>query len=387
MVPIRYGLRSLVVRKATTIATSLGIALVVLVLAGTQMLAAGLKRTLNSAGKSDVAIVLRKGSDNEMGSTIEEPQIALLTSMTGIRQVAGKPLSASEIVVVTASEKVGEPGITNMMVRGVEDSVLTFRPSVKIVAGRAAVPGTDEAMVGARIRGRFVGVDLGQSLALKKNRRVTVVGVFEDAGSSHESEVWVSLETLRATFGREGTRSSVRVKLDSASSFDAYKSAVEQDKRLGLSAMRETAYYEKLSEGTSLFITVLGVIISVFFSVGAIIGAAITMYAAVANRQREIGILRALGFSRFSIMVSFVIESLLLSLTGGVIGMLLASSLHNTKRSMMNFASWSEIVFTFELTPAIVIGGLVFSLVMGLLGGLLPSIRAARVSPVVAMRA
>lgn len=386
MVPIKYSLRSLAVRKATTLATGLGIALVVLVLAASQMLSAGIARTLRASGREDIAIVLRKGSDNELGSVIEDPQVGLIGAMAGVRKSQGKPVAAAEVIMVSAAEKVGEPGVTNLQVRGVEDTVFAFRPTIKITEGRMPNPGADEAIVGSRIRGRMVGVDLGKSFELKRNRKVAVVGVFEDGGSSYESEVWVGLDTLRTSFGREGTRSSVRVQLESVSQFDAFKDAVESDKRLGLSAMRETVYYDKQSEGTSLFISVLGTIISVFFSLGAIIGAAITMYAAVANRQREIGILRALGFSRSAILVSFVAESVLLSFAGGIVGILAALSLKNAKLSMINFASWSEVVFTFEPTPGIIVSGLVFSIVMGLVGGALPAIRAARTSPVVAMR-
>jgi putative ABC transport system permease protein len=230
-------------------------------------------------------------------------------------------------------------------------------------------------------------VDLGQGFDLRKNRPVTVVGVFTDNGSSHESEVWVDRDTLRSAFGREGGVSSVRVRLESPSKLDGFRVAVEQDKRLGLQVMRETTYYEKQSEDLSLFIRIMGTMIAVFFSIGAMIGAAITMYAAIANRQREIGTLRALGFSRLSILASFLAESMLLALVGGAIGMIASLGMGFVKFSMVNFASWSEIVFTFDPTPEILGTTLIFALVMGLFGGFFPAIRAARVSPVVAMRA
>ena len=387
MVPIRYNFRSLAVRKATTFATALGIGLVVFVLAASLMLSNGIKKTLGASGHDDIAVVLRKGSDNELGSTIEDAQVGLVTSPVQVKRGdGGKPLYAAEVIVVAAAEKIGSPGVTNLQIRGVSDDVLTFRPTVKIVAGRAPAPGTDEALVGQRVRGRFRGMDLGQTFDIKKNRPVTVVGIFEDAGSSHESEVWVALDTVRSSFGRQGIRSAIRVKLTSAAAFGDFQRAVEQDKRLGLQAMRETDYYEKLSEGTGLFITVLGTLVSVFFSIGAVIGAAITMYAAVANRSREVGILRALGFSRLAILFSFVSESVMLAMLGGVLGVGAALALGGTKFSMMNFASWSEIVFSFEPTPGILLSGLVFAFVMGLVGGFLPAIRAAQVAPVAAMR-
>lgn len=386
MVPIRYNLRSLAVRKATTFATALGIGLVVFVLAASLMLSAGIKKTLGASGHDDIAIVTRKGADNELSSSIEEAQVGLIAAQPGVKKKGEKPLRAAEIVVVASLEKIGAAGVSNVQVRGVEDDVLEFRPTVKIVAGHAPKPASDEVMVGARINGRFQGVELGKSFELKKNRPVTVVGVFEDAGSSYESEVWVALDTLRASFGREGTRTSVRVQLESAAKFDSFRAAVEADKRIGLQVARETAYYEKQSEGTSLFISVLGTVISVFFSIGAIIGAAITMYAAVANRAREIGILRALGFSKFSITLSFILESIFLSMMGGVVGVLASMALGTVKFSMMNFASGSEIVFGFEMTRGVMFTALIFSFMMGLLGGLLPAIRASRTSPVIAMR-
>lgn len=386
MVPIRYNFRSLAVRKATTLATALGIGFVVFILAGSMMLTAGLKKTLASSGHDDVAIVLRKGSDNELSSTIEDSQVGLITGQVGVKSANGKPLYAAEVIVVAAMEKIGSPGVTNLTLRGIGDDVLTFRPSVKIVSGRAPKPGSDEAMVGVRIRGRFVGTDLGQKFEIKKNRSATVVGVFEDAGSSYESEAWVDIDTLRTSFGREGMRSSVRVQLENKDRYDAFQIAVEQDKRLGLQVMRETAYFEKLSENTSIFFSVLGTLISVFFSIAAIIGAAITMYAAVAHRQREIGILRALGFSRFSLMFSFVVESVSISMIGGLIGVAGALVLGAIKISTMNFSSWSEIVISFDANPLIIVRGLVFAFFLGVLGGFLPALRASRVSPVVAMR-
>jgi len=387
MVPIRYNFRSLAVRKATTLATALGIGLVVFVLAASLMLSNGIKKTLGASGHDDIAVVLRKGSDNELGSSVEDAQVGLVTALPQVKRTPdGKALYAAEVVVVTAAEKIGAEGVTNLQVRGVGDDVLSFRPSVKIVDGRAPKPGADEAIVGQRVRGRFRGMDLGQTFDIKKNRPVTVVGVFEDGASSYESEVWVALDTVRSSFGRQGIRSAIRVHLTSPAAFGDYQRAVEQDKRIGLQAMRETDYYEKQSEGTGLFITVLGTLVSVFFSFGAIIGAAITMYAAVANRSREVGILRALGFSRGAILFSFVAESVMLALFGGVLGVLGSLALGGQKFSMMNFASWSEIVFSFEPTPGILLTGIVFSFVMGLVGGFLPAVRAARVPPVAAMR-
>lgn len=386
MIPIKYNVRSLFVRKATTAATAFGIALVVFVLAASLMLSAGVKKTMSVAGRNDVAIVIRKGSEAEMGSVVEDPQVGLVKSMPGIKREGTEPITSAEVVVVIALEKLGASGVTNVTVRGMTPEGRKLRRNVKVLEGREPSPGADEAMIGARIRGRIGGLEVGQSFDLKKNRPIKVVGVFEDGGSSSESEVWTDLDVVRSSFGREGGVSSLRVMLESQTSFDGFQAAVESDKRMGLQAMREDAFYEKQSEGLSIFIGALGGLIAFFFSLGAMIGAAITMYASVANRQREIGTLRALGFSRFSILLGFVAESVVLSAVGGVIGILAAVAMGTVKFSMINFSSWSEMVFTFEPTPPILVGSLVFALGMGFLGGFLPALRAARVSPLAAMR-
>jgi len=272
-------------------------------------------------------------------------------------------------------------------IRGIPDDVMRFRPETRIVAGRPPRSGSDEVIVGARIRGRIKGLDIGQTFELKKNRPATVVGIFEADGSSYESEVWVDREVLRQAYHREGIVSSVRVRLESATKFDGFRAGVENDKRLGLQALRETVFYEKQSEGVAMFIGALGTIVSVFFAVGAMIGAMITMYAAVANRQREIGMLRAIVFSRTSILGSFVFESVLLAILGGALGAFAALGMGLVRFSMVNFASWSEIVFSFEPTPSVMATALTAAGVMGLLGGLFPAVRAARTSPLKAMRA
>jgi putative ABC transport system permease protein len=387
MIPIRYNIRSLAVRKTTTIATAFGIALVVFVLASALMLAQGIKKTLEVSGQQDVAIVLRKGSDNELGSVIEVGAINTIMGASGVKHdEKNAPVGVGEVIVVGAMEKIGAVGVSNVQIRGVPANAMQFRPEITIVAGRAPAPGKDEVMVGQRIRGRFKGTELDQTFDLRKNRPVTVVGVFAANGSSYESEIWVDVDTLRAAYARPGIVSSVRVRLESRDSYDAFRTSMESDKQFGFLTMRDSEYFEKQSEGTSIFVGGLGGVISFFFSIGAMIGAMITMYAAVANRQREIGTLRALGFSRGSILFSFLLESVILALIGGAVGAIAAMGMQFVKFSMMNFASWSEIVFTFDPTPAIIGRALFFSALMGLLGGFFPALRAARVSPVVAMR-
>ncbi len=387
MVPISYNVRSLLVRKATTIATALGIGLVVFVLAAAMMLSDGIKKTMAATGSNDRAIVLRDGSDAELSSSIDLATAKLVMDSPGVKRDADGPLGVGELVVVIALEKVGEPGkVSNVQVRGVPDNALTFHSGVHIVDGRPARPGTDEVIIGNRIRGRFSHVDLGDSFELKSNRPVTVVGVFEDGGSSHESEIWADVDTVRSSFGRDNLVSSVTVQLTSPAAYDTFAAKVESDKRLGLDAMRERAYYENTSEDTAKFMKIMGMIIAIFFSFGAMLGALITMQGAVAQRQREIGTLRALGFSRFSILLSFLLEAIMIALTGGLIGMVAALLMGFVEFSMMNFATWSEIVFTFDPTAGTLFWALLFGTIMGVIGGFLPAIRAARIRPAEAMR-
>ena len=387
MIPVTYNLRNLAVRKTTTAAAALGIALVVFVIASVLMLRRGVERAMGQSGRTDNAIVLRKGSDAELSSTLEESQVGMVLATPGVkRHDQGAGLGMGEVVVVITQEKIGASGISNVQVRGVTDLVMAFRPETHIIEGRAARPGTDEVVIGKRIRGRFKGVDLHESFEIRKNRQVKVVGVFEAGGSTSESEIWADLDTVRSSFGREGLVSSVRVRLESPAKFDAFQAAVEQDKQLGLTVMREDVFFQKQSEGTSKFVTILGILIAVFFSVGAMIGAMITMYASVANRQREVGVLRALGFSRFAILTSFLFESTVLALGGAVLGAICSLGMGAVHFSMLNMASWSEIVFSFTPTVGLLVYSMLVGGGMGLLGGFLPAVRAARVSPVSAMR-
>jgi putative ABC transport system permease protein len=388
VIPIAYNIRSLAVRKTTTIATAIGIALVVAVLASSQMLSNGIRNTLGKAGQPGRAIVMRKGADTEMASNLESRMLNLILAAPGVkRDSAGQPRGVGELVVVLALEKPGTSGqMSNVALRGVSDNVWQFRDQAKIVAGRPAKPGSHEVVIGKRLRGQFKGLELGQKFELKKNLNVETVGVFEGNGSSSESEVWCDIDLVRSAFGRDAMLSSVIVELESPAKFDAFKTAMERDKQLGLQAFEEIAYYEQQSEGTSKLVTWLTGIVVFFFSIGAIIGATITMYAAVAHRQREIGTLRALGFSRFTIMTSFLLEAVLLALLGGVVGAIASLSMGFVKFSMMNMASWSEISFSFDPTPGILAGSVLIGGVMGVLGGLFPAFRASRVSPVEAMR-
>jgi putative ABC transport system permease protein len=380
MIPISYNVRSLMVRKTTTFATAGGIALVVFVLAAAFMLSAGVSKTLVAGGRPDNAIVTRKGADNEMSSSIESKSVSLILATPGVKKdETGAPLGGGEVVVVIAQDRLGGDAgqVTNILVRGVSDNVLKVRPDVRIIDGRPAKPGTDECVIGKGLVGKYRGMTIGDKFELKKNRPVTVVGVIEAGGSSFESEVWVNLETARSSFGREGLVSSVTVRLENPAKFDAFKATIETDKQLLLEARRETKYYEDQSQGTAIFVSIMGFIITLFCAAGATLGAMNTMFAAVAQRKREVGTLRALGFSKLSILFSFA---------GGLVGLAGALLLTLTRVSMMNFQTWQEISFSFAATPEILIGSVLAGTGMGIIGGFLPALKAAGTSPIEAMR-
>lgn len=388
LIPLSYNVRSLFVRKATTIATALGIGLVVFVLSSSLMLGQGIRNTLVSNGSESRAIVLRKGSDTELASGIDAANVGLILAAPGVkRDTDAQALGTPDVVVVASLDKVGGEGyVSNILIRGVLPAAYKVRPEVRIVEGRPAQPGTDEVVVGKGIAGRFKGTGLGESFELKKNRPVKVVGVFEAERSSFESEVWADIETVRNSFGRGSSSSSVTVQLESTAAYDGFAAYVANDKQLGLEPFRETTYYDKQSEGTSLFIIVLGSLIAFFFSVGAMIGAMITMYGTVSQRAKEVGTLRALGFSQGAVLLSFLFESSMLALIGGAIGGIASIGMSAVRFSMMNFATWQEISFSFDPSPGVVLGSIAAGGVMGILGGFFPAIRAARLSPIEAMR-
>ncbi len=389
MIPLSYNLRSLVARKGTTLASAFGIALVVFVLSSSLMLSGGIKKTMGSSGRSGNAVVLRKGADSELASTFETRLVNLILAAPGVKMdETGAALGGGEAVTVITVEKAGTAGkVANVQVRGVSDNALKMRPEVKLIEGRLPQPGTDEVMLGKSVRGRYTGVDLNLSFELKKNRKVQVVGIFEAGGSSFESEVWAGVDTVRSSFGREGLVSSVTVQLESGSKYDAFKATVESDKQLGLQSFRESEYYSKVSSGTATFVSAIGIVITVFFSIGAMIGAAITMYAAVAQRRREIGTLQALGFTRRAVLGSMLVESIVLATVGGLVGAVASLFMGFVKISMMNFATWQEVSFSFTPDPAQILVSLALGGVMGVLGGFFPALSASRTNPVIAMRA
>jgi len=383
MVPVQYNARSLLVRKVTTLVTAVGIALVVAVFAGSSMLQAGINRVLTASGRPDTVVILRKGSDAELSSAIANDYLGLFRGPAQVSQAGGV---IGEIVVIVNGERGDGNGMSNVLVRGTPAGGIGFRPELKLTRGRLPKPGTNEAIVGRGISGRFKGIAPGESFELRRNRPLQIVGEFTAAGSSYESEVWGDLDVIRRALGREAVVSSVRVRLNSAADFDAYRQTIENDKRFSMKVMREADYYEKQSQALSGFLVTMGKVGAYLFSIAAMIGAAITMNGAVAHRTREIGTLRALGFSRSSILTSFLLESVVLSFAGGVLGIIGVQLMSLIQVPVINFQTFSEIVLRFQATPDMAVRALIFAVVMGLIGGLFPAIRASRVSPVEAMR-
>ena len=385
-IPFNYIFRNLWTRKLTTILTAGGMALVAFVFAAVLMLDAGLNRTMVGTGNIDNVIFIRKGAETEIQSGVTRDQAALVESQPQVaRGTDGNAMASKESLVLISLTKTGQDKGSNIVTRGVSPMAQVLRPQVKIVQGRMFKPGSSEIVVGKNIHEEFDGVAIGQKLRFAQ-REWLVVGTFDAGKSAFDSEVWGDVEQLMQAF-RRTNYSSVIVKMTSIDAFGSLVKAVEDDIRIALDGKRERLFYEDQSRALSTVISFLGIFLSVIFSVGAMIGAAITMYSSVAMRTGEIGTLRALGFRQPSILVAFLIESLLLGLVGGIAGLACAAFLQSITISTMNFQSFSQLAFSFLLTFKIVLQTLVFSLVMGFVGGFLPAVKAARMKIVDSLRA
>jgi putative ABC transport system permease protein len=384
-IPFSYNLKNLWTRRLTTSLTIGGMALVVFVFSAVLMLAEGLKKTLVATGSPDNVVVIRKGSDSEIQSGVERIQASTIETQPEVSMGEnGVPLAAKELVVVIVLPKRGTDKGSNVIIRGTSATSLLLRPQLKIVEGRLPRQGSSEIMAGINIAKRFKGGGIGETLHFG-TRDWTVVGIFDAGNTGFSSEIWGDVDQLIPAFRRQAY-SSVIFKLRDTSAFEDFKKRFENDPRFTLEAMRETRYYEKQSEMMAKFLRILGISLTIIFSLGAIIGAMITMYAAVANRVSEIGTLRALGFRRSSILGAFLLESLLLGFFGGFFGLFFSSFLQLFTISTMNFQTFSELAFSFDLSFAIAWQAMGFALIMGFAGGLLPAIQAARMPIVDALR-
>jgi putative ABC transport system permease protein len=383
-IPFTYSLRNLFTRRLTTFLTASGMALVVFVFAAVLMLAEGLQKTLVETGSYENVVAIRKAAGSEVQSGVDRLQASIIETQPEIAIGAdGKRLIAKELVVLFALPKRGTDKPSNVVIRGIEEHSMNLRPQVKLVEGRMPRPGSSEIIAGSSIAKRFQGGGFGETLRFAM-RDWTVVGVFDAGNTSFNSEIWGDVDQLMQAF-RRPAYSSVIFRMREPSELEKVKSRIENDPRLTQEAMREPEYYRKQSEMMAKFLRILGLTLTIIFSLGAIIGAMITMYSAVANRVFEIGTMRALGFQRRSILAAFLIESLILSFIGGAVGLFFASFLQLFTVSTLNFQTFSELAFTFSLTFKIIYQALAFSLIMGLIGGVLPAIRASRMNIVEAL--
>jgi len=385
-VPLSYIARNLWERRVTTLLTAGGMALVVYVFATVLMMSEGIRATLVATGQPDNVMVLRKGAGAEINSGITREQTAVLTSLPQIATDGqGRQLLSREPVVLNTLPKRASGQPSNVTVRGTSEVGMLLRPQVRIVQGRMFRPGTSEIVTGTAVARGFAGAGLGETMRFA-GRDWRVVGVFDASRSAFDSEVWGDSEQMMQAF-RRAAYSSVAFKLADADGFDAVKAQIEGDPRLTLEAKREVKFYAEQSEALATFIRLLGLALSIIFSIGAVVGAMITMFASVASRVGAIGTLRALGFRRSAVLSAFLGEALLLALVGGIMGLVAASLMQAVNISTVNFQTFSELAFQFRLTPSIAAQSLGFALLMGLVGGFIPAWRAARMKIVDCLRA
>ncbi len=384
-IPFSYIVRNLWVRKVTTLLTAGGMALVVFVFAAVLMLSEGLKKTLVATGSHENVVIIRRSAETEVQSSVYRDQASLVASIPEIAYgPGGARMVSKEVLVLMVLPKRGTSSPSNVTIRGLSEMGPALRPQVRLVEGRMFRPGTSEIVAGAKIAEGFQGAGLGQTIKLGI-QEWKVVGVFDAGKTGFASEIWGDADQMMQAFRRD-SYSSVIFRLSDPGSFARVKKRLEDDRRLTVEAEREPQFYARQSELMANFLNVLGTILSTIFSIGAIIGAMITMYAAVANRTAEIGTLRALGFRRHDILTAFLVESLLLSLLGGILGLVMASFMQAFTVSTMNWQTFAELAFSFTMNTGVIVQGLLFALIMGLAGGFLPAVRAARLNIVEALR-
>lgn len=377
-IPVVYNLRSVRQRWTSAIVAVLGIAGTVGVFVAMLSLARGFKATLVSSGAADNAMVRRAGSTSEMDSSVSLDQVKIMEDAPGVARGANGPLVTSEIVVIAPFPLRATGTDANVQIRGVSSRTLDVRRQVKLVQGRFFDPGVAELIVGHNAARTYSGLTLGNNVKFGGGTW-RVVGVFDAGGSAFDSEVWCDARVLNQIYHRpENIFQSVTVHLDSYNSFQKFKDAVTSDPRLTVDVSREVEYYDKQSRVLTTLITTLGGIVAFIMGIGAIFGALNTMYSAVAERSREIATLRALGFGAGSVVVSFMVEALLISFVGGVLGCIAVLPLNGLTTGAMNWQTFSHLAFAFRVTPVLLEMGIIFALLMGIIGGLPPALRAAR---------
>src|SRR3990172_5590309 len=385
-IPLTYNLRSLTVRWTSTVVAVLGIAGTVGVFVAVLSLARGFKATLVASGSAHNAIVRRAGATSEMESVVGLDQVRVVEDAPGIARGSAGPLVSPEVVVIAAFPLRSTGTDANVQVRGVSPKVLAVRDSVKIIAGRFFHPGLNELVVGRNVPRSYVGFDLGKTVRFGGGTW-SVVGVFDAGGSAFDSELWCDANVLNQVYQRpQNLFQSITVRLTSPEALTRLKDALTSDPRVTVQADREVDYYEKQSRQLTTLIVVLGTIVSLVMGIGAAFGALNTMYSAVVERSREIATMRALGFGAGSVVTSFVFEALCIAFVAGLLGCVAVLPLNGLTTGAMNWQTFSHLAFAFRVTPLLLVLGLAFALVMGLVGGVPPAIRAARQRIAVALR-
>jgi putative ABC transport system permease protein len=376
ILPLKYNVRNVFVRWRSTVATILGVALVVAVFVLMQMMATGLEKSSRNTGDPRNVMIVRKGSTAESSSQVTLAQFKTIQYLPQLaRNAQGQPLAAADVVVLINLPRLNQAGEANILVRGVTPQGLELRPQVTLVAGRWFTPGKREAVVSRRLAARFANFEPGESFATGGNR-LTVVGWLDGGTSAFDSELWMDADETRSMFDRENY-SSVLVRPVDETAAREFIQRIESDKRLPLLAQKEVTYYAAQTM-TAQPIKILGNILATAMSIGAVFAAMNTMYASVGARTREVGTLRVLGYRRRTILLSFVLEGAIIGLIGGILGCALALVKHGYTAGTMGFETFSEMVFQFQITPELVAKGLVFSVMVGVLGSLLPALRASR---------
>jgi putative ABC transport system permease protein len=385
-IPISYNIRNLKLRKGLTIMTALGIALTVTTAVFLMALLAGLQKAFRSSGDSLNVLVMRKGSTAELSGGFDANLFPTLKTLPGIAKDAqGEPIASGEWVVVVVLPRKDGTGEVNVSVRGLMSAGLTLRPNAKLVEGRWFTPGQREVVVGNSIHNRFSGANVGDTMDFAKGKW-KVVGIFDSGGTAYDSEIWGDVNQIAADFDRQGGYASAYLRATDPIAADALKNRVSDDQRIKLEGTLETEYYEKQTSSGGA-IKYIGTFVAVIMAIGSSFAAMNTMYAAVAYRSREIATLRIIGFSRPSILTSFVIEALLLSLLGAIVGIVLILPFNGMSTGIGNSLTFSETVFSLHLTVEVALIAVAFALVMGLVGGFAPAWQAARQDILTSLRA
>lgn len=384
-IPISYNLRNLWVRKTTTVMTTLGIALTVAVLLGILAMVGGLRAAFKTTGNPLHLMVFRKNSNSELVSQIGREAVSTLQLKNGIQKFPdGQPMVSAEIVTVINLTRPGNPEGANITIRGLSESGVKMRSEIGLVQGRWFQSGQREVSVGKALAKRYPDLALGKSIRFGHGDW-TITGIFDAGKSAFESEIWADLNQIASDFNRNEVVSCVLARASDPVALKALKNAVSEDQRLNLEGKTEVEYYEEQTSSAAP-VQFLGIFVAVIMAVGSSFAAMNTMYASVSRRSREIGTLRVLGFSRFHILVSFVLESLFLSLLGGLVGFFLVLPLNGLQAGIGNLVTFSETSFQFKITPAIAVVGILFASIMGVMGGFLPARSAARADVLNALR-